>query len=191
MDTNYKIEVKIDIKATNETQANDIQGNNDSFSIIINNSDTESIDKIEKAALRLTFPAIRESVSKHLSDVSLQKANEKRQEDDFIQINKNQYRVDGEIGRFDFYTHSIYDKSKKCKYNTAKDFFPSKKGNEYYKTVGFKETAIVEGVTQSSYSKVQKRINIQRYQEEGGTPMRSLQNLVESEGSNLQNYIEN
>ena len=33
MDTNYKIEVKIDIKATNETQAIDIQGNNDSFSI--------------------------------------------------------------------------------------------------------------------------------------------------------------
>ena len=62
MDTNYKIEVKIDIKATNETQANDIQGNSDSFSIIINNSDAESIDKIEKAALRLTFPAIRESI---------------------------------------------------------------------------------------------------------------------------------
>ena len=43
MNTNYKIEVKIDIKATNETQANDIQGNNDSFSIIFNNSDAESI----------------------------------------------------------------------------------------------------------------------------------------------------
>ena len=45
----YRIEVKIDIKATNETQTNDIQVNNDSFSIIINNSDAESIDKIEKA----------------------------------------------------------------------------------------------------------------------------------------------
>jgi hypothetical protein len=191
MDTNYKIEVKIDIKATNETQANDIQVNNDSFSIIINNSDAESIDKIEKAALRLTFPAIRESVSKHLSDVSLLKANEKRQDAEFIQKNKNPYRVDGEIGRFDFYTHSIYDKSNKCTFNTAKDFFPSKKGNEYYKTIGFKEMAIVEGVTQSSYRKVQKRINRQRYQEEGDTPMRSLQNLVESEGNNLQNYIEN
>ena len=50
--------------------------------------------------------------------------------------------------------------------------------------------AIVEGVTQSSYRKVQKRINRQRYQNIGGTPMRSLQNIVESEGNNLQNYIE-
>ena len=164
MDTNYKIEVKIDIKATNENQTNNIQGNNDSFSVIINNNDAESIDKIEKAVLMLTFPAIRESVSKHLSDVSLQKASENQQEDDFIQVNKNQYRVDGEIGRFNFFTHSIYDNSNKCKYNRAKDFFPSKKGNEYYKTIGFKEMAIVEGVTQSSYRKVQKRINRQRYQ---------------------------
>jgi len=37
MDTNYKIKVKIDIKATNATQANDIQGNNDSYSIIRGN----------------------------------------------------------------------------------------------------------------------------------------------------------
>ena len=75
MDTNYKIEVKIDIKATNENQTNNIQGNNDCFSVIINNNDAESIDKIEKAVLMLTFPAIRKSVSKHLSDVSLQKAS--------------------------------------------------------------------------------------------------------------------
>jgi len=85
----------------------------------------------------LTFPAMRDSVSKHLSDVSLQKANEIQQEDYLIQVNKNQYRVDGEIGRFYFLTHSIYSKSDKCKYNTAKDFFPFKKGNEYYKTIGF------------------------------------------------------
>jgi hypothetical protein len=50
--------------------------------------------------------------------------------------------------------------------------------------------AIVEGVTQSSYRKVQKRINRQRYQNDCGTPMRSLQNIVESEGNDLQNYIE-
>lgn len=77
MNSNYKIEVKIDIKTTNENQLNEIQGYNDSFSMIINQNDAESIDKIEKAALMVTFPAIRKSVSKHLSNVSLQKAIEK------------------------------------------------------------------------------------------------------------------
>jgi hypothetical protein len=190
MNSNYKIEVKIDIKTTNENQLNEIQGYNDSFSMIINQNDAESIDKIEKAALMVTFPAIRKSVSKHLSNVSLQKAIENKQQNDFIHINDNPYRIDGEIGRFSFCTHSIYDESNKCNYNTAKDFFTSKKGNEYYKTVGFKEISIVEGVTQSSYRKVQKRINRQRYQEEDGTPSRSLQNTVEYEGNKLQNFIE-
>ncbi|ETR69300.1 MAG: hypothetical protein OMM_09727 [Candidatus Magnetoglobus multicellularis str. Araruama] len=139
MNSNYKIEVKIDIKTTNENQLNEIQGYNDSFSMIINQNDAESIDKIEKAALMVTFPAIRKSVSKHLSDVSLQKAIEKKQQNDFIHINENPYRIDGEIGRFSFCTHSIYDESNKCNYNTAKDFFTSKKEMNIIKQLGLKK----------------------------------------------------
>jgi hypothetical protein len=190
MNTNYKIEVKIAITTTNDTQLYDIHWDKDYFSMVINRNDAESIDKIEKAALKLTFPAIRDAVSKHLSDVSLQNAIENKQENEFIQINENPYRIDGEIGRFSFNTHSVYDKSNKNKYNTAKDFFQPKKGNEYYKTIGFKEIAIVDGVTQSSYRKVQMRINRQRYQEDNVTPSRSLQNTIENEGNKLQTYIE-
>jgi len=96
--------------------------------------------------------------------------------------------VDGEVGRFEFTTHGVlYGVS--ARYNTARDLFPELKAKEFYRTTGFKEIAMIYGDTEQSYRKTAKLINRIRYQEQGGTPYRTLQENTEKEGSNLIDYI--
>jgi len=97
--------------------------------------------------------------------------------------------VDGEVGRFEFATHSILN-GDGLKYNTAMDLFAELKGKEYYRTIGFKEIAMIYGDTEKSYRKTAELINRIRYQVEEGTPYRTLQENTEKEGSNLIDYVE-
>jgi hypothetical protein len=97
--------------------------------------------------------------------------------------------VDGEIGRFEFATHSVLH-GDELKYNTAMDLFAELKGKEFYRTIGFKEIAMIYGDTEKSYRKTAKLINRIRYQEEGGTPYRTLRENTEKEGSDLIDYVE-
>ena len=92
--------------------------------------------------------------------------------------------MDGEVGRFEFTTHGV-----KAQYNTARDLFPELKAKEFYRTIGFKEIAMIYGDTEESYRKTAKLINRIRYQEQGGTPYRTLQENTEKEGSNLIDYV--
>ena len=78
----------------------------------------------------------------------------------------------------------------KAQYNTARDLFPELKAKEFYRTIGFKEIAMIYGDTEESYRKTAELINRIRYQEEGGTPYRTLQENTEKEGSNLIDYVE-
>jgi hypothetical protein len=97
--------------------------------------------------------------------------------------------VDGEVGRFEFATHSVLH-GDELKYNTAMDLFAELKGKEFYRTIGFKEIAMIYGDTEKSYRKTAKLINRIRYQVEEGTPYRTLQENTEKEGSNLIDYVE-
>jgi len=76
-----------------------------------------------------------------------------------------------------------------ARYNTARDLFPELKAKEFYRTTGFKEIAMIYGDTEQSYRKTAKLINRIRYQEQGGTPYRTLQENTEKEGSNLIDYV--
>ena len=189
---NYVINVSISIekKGEHHEEFEPKKNSNGDFSLVISQNEAESIDHIEKAVLKTSFPAIRDAVSNHLTDLSLQKALIVKNENDILEINEKQYRIDGEIGRFCFNTHRIL-RSNKEYFNTRKECFPTLKGKELYKTIGFKEIAIVDGVTQSSYRKTRQRINRMRYQEsEAGTPLRTLQNIAELEGKKLQKWID-
>lgn len=97
--------------------------------------------------------------------------------------NRHPYQVDGEVGRFEFTTHSLV-KDGGIKFNTARCVFPELKGKEWYRTSGFKEIAIVYGTTEDSYRKTERMINRIRYQE-GATPMRTLRDNTESEGAKI------
>lgn len=89
------------------------------------------------------------------------------------------------MGRFEFVTHRVG-----AEYDTSKDFFPELIGKEFYKTIGFKEIAMSYGDTELSYRKTAEFINRFRYQEQGGTPYRTLQENTEKEGSHVIDYLE-
>lgn len=98
------------------------------------------------------------------------------------------YKVDGEVGRFTFFTHSIL-KDTDVRYNTGRDVFFRLHGKEYYLTAGFKEIALIYGDTKESYRKTTRLINRIRYQEKDGTPSRTLHEATEREGTSLLEHI--
>ncbi|WLE98826.1 MAG: hypothetical protein QTN59_08285 [Candidatus Electrothrix communis] len=98
------------------------------------------------------------------------------------------YKVDGEAGRFAFFTHSIL-KGADVRYNTGQDVFSCLHGKEYYRTTGFKEIALIYGDTEESYRKTTRLINRIRYQEKDGTPSRTLHEATEREGTALLEHI--
>jgi hypothetical protein len=100
-----------------------------------------------------------------------------------------QYRVDGEVGRFEFTTHWIEDEGR-CVYNTAQQLFPPRIGKEWYATQGYKALAMMTGATAKSYRKTTTYLNRFRHQEEGGTPMRTLRDQTRREGERLHHAIE-
>lgn len=96
--------------------------------------------------------------------------------------------MDGEIGRFTFTTHNASHNGKSL-YNTARDVFPVLHGVEVYKTIGFKDIAIIHGDTEKSYRNTTQLINRIRYQEQDGTPSRTLHECTEREGNEVLNHI--
>ena len=98
------------------------------------------------------------------------------------------YKVDGEVGRFTFFTHSIL-KNTDVQYNTGRDVFSCLHGKEYYLTAGFKEIAFIYGDTKESYRKTTRLINRIRYQEKDGTPSRTLHEATEREGTALLEHL--
>ena len=64
------------------------------------------------------------------------------------------------------------------------------KAKEFYRTIGFKELAMIDGDTEQSYRKTAKLINRIRHQEQGGTPYRTLQENTKKEGHKLNATIQ-
>ena len=75
-------------------------------------------------------------------------------------------------------------------YNPAREFFIPLQGEEKYCTEGFKEIALIHGVTEASYRKTSAFLNRLRYQEVGGTPSRTIQEISEREGSMIEAHLE-
>jgi len=68
--------------------------------------------------------------------------------------------------------------------------FSSLRGVEIYKTIGFKDIALIYGDTEQSYQKTAQLINRIRHQEQGGTPSRTLHDCTEKEGKDALSYID-
>jgi hypothetical protein len=67
----YQIEVKVTIKECNEELSSNVKKQEDgSFKMVIDEVDAISIDKCEHAVLMANYPAIREAISRHLSELS-------------------------------------------------------------------------------------------------------------------------
>lgn len=104
-----------------------------------------------------------------------------------IRSREVEYRVDGEVGRFTFTTHEVVADEKVVFKST--DMFPPQQGTAYYLTRGFRELGMLLGATEASYRKVCKRLNRQRRQEEGGTPLNTLRDATEAEGKRVLDFF--
>jgi hypothetical protein len=71
----------------------------------------------------------------------------------------------------------------------TRDLFPHLTGQEWYRTVGFKELGIVHGTLTGSYRKSTDWLNRIRHQPEG-TPSRTLSHNSEQEGTRLLAHLE-
>lgn len=95
--------------------------------------------------------------------------------------------MDGELGRYSFATHEIH-REQKVVYSTVGELFVPLRGNEQYRTIGFREIAMIYGSTESSFRKTAELINRVRHQE-GATPQRTLKDNTEAEGSRLREFM--
>ena len=77
----------------------------------------------------------------------------------------------------------------KSVFDTSKEVFITLRGKEYYRTVGFKELAYIYGDTNESFRKTEELINRFRYQQQDGTPSRTLQETTEREGQQILDYV--
>lgn len=93
------------------------------------------------------------------------------------------YRVDGEVGRFEFETYRVTGVDGEV-LDSAR-LFPPLTGQERYRTAGFKELGYGHGSINGSYRKTATWLNRLRYQQEEGTPSRTLGHSSEQEGQGV------
>lgn len=185
----YEIIMKIEIKKSNKFWVDEATKINPGASRVeITDEEAENIDKCEKVLLETTYSMMREELANHLERVSAEAAI-KRGGYANVQKNSRLYRVDGEVGRFEFATYSVMQEGEKI-YDTAVCPFVPLKGKEWYRTKGYKEIAFEHGVTQKSYRKTTQTLNRIRHQKSGGTPLGTLKESVEKEGIIIQDYMD-
>ena len=187
--TRYKVKINVELVECNEAVSDTPTEQRDgSFSMVISEKDAVSIDKCEQSVLKTAYPTIRSALSGHLAEISKKKAREMSKAGGQVVQNSRPYKVDGEVGRFTFLTHSILNDTD-MQYNTGRDIFLYLHGKEYYRTAGFNEIALIYGDTDKSYRKTALLINRIRYQKKDGTPSRTLHEVTEREGAALLEYI--
>jgi hypothetical protein len=86
-------------------------------------------------------------------------------------------------------THCAFD-SNGVLLDSSQLVFTPLKPKQFYLTMGFKELAMIMGNTEESFRKTSKLINHIRYQQENGTPTRTLHDQTQKEGAELIAHIE-
>jgi len=181
--TRYTMRIQIEMIPCHEALTHEpIKENDGSVSLVLSDTDAVNIDLCEQALLQTTYPVLREVLSTHLSEVSKKKAREQHPEGTLVQ-NTWPYRVDGELGRFEFTTYRVCQGDTTL-YDPARELFAPLGCWERYETTGFKEIAFMRGVTEQSYRKTAVLINRIRHQE-GATGSTTLRASAEREGKQV------
>jgi hypothetical protein len=68
--TNYKIKINIEFVECQDSESETKKENNGTWSMTISESEASSIDKCERSMLQTAYPAIREKLAEHLSEMS-------------------------------------------------------------------------------------------------------------------------
>ena len=97
--------------------------------------------------------------------------------------NSRSYRVDGELGRFEFPTYRVVQ-ADGLVYDTAREVFAPLGCWERYETIGFKELAFMQGLTERSSRKTADWLNRIRHHP-GATVSTTLRTSAEREGQQV------
>jgi hypothetical protein len=187
MANNYKVKVQVEIAACGD----DIDGaptrsGVGAFEYVISAEQACNIDACEQGLLETNYAALRDAFARHLEAVSRQYAL--GMEGSLAKCEVKPYRVDGEIGRITFDCYWIREMEETTGDKT-KCAFPTLHAQEWYRTTGHKELALVYGSVEKSYRKTTALINRVRHQE-GATPSRTLRENTEGEGRQIMAHIE-
>jgi hypothetical protein len=141
---------------------------------MLDGAKSSDIDALENGLLRTSYPAIRSALTAHLAN-EVKKCQIKTLAfpDSRVVNHCARYRVDGEVGRFEFETFDVRDTLGRIVFHGF-DANPIRTGKQWHQTAGFKENAILRGVLDRSYRKTVIAFNIQRRQVKGGTPLNTL-----------------
>ena len=143
------------------------------------------MDECEQMVLETNYDALRDAFAHHLSTVSQQYALEVA--GSLKECEVKPYRVDGEVGRITFESYWVEQMDEENG-DTARSPFPALHAQEWYRTTGFKEVAMVYGTTEESYRKATDLINRVRHQEDA-TPSRTLRENTEYEGRQVMAHV--
>jgi len=188
MANNYRITVDIAIERCDDAgTAPPTRQGDGRFTYVLTEEQAVCIDVCECAVLHTNFAAVREALVQHFSALSLERAQAVAQSPSEVHVKP--YRVNGEAGRITFAAHYV-ERDGEVVYDTTTGVFASLGPKEWYRTQGFKELALVHGVVDDSYRKTGALPNQVRYQEEDGTPLRTLRDNAEAEGRQLHAHIE-
>ena len=118
----YQLRVQIEMIPCDDAPTREpVKGHDGSLSIVLSEANASNIDACEQALLETTYPRLREALATHLSEVS-KKACEQQGEGTLVK-NTWPYRVDGEVGRFEFPTYRVC-RNESILYDTAREGFP-------------------------------------------------------------------
>lgn len=74
--SNYEIKIQVHIRKTDEEVTQDVhQGEDGHFRTVVSQTSGQSIDACEQALLAVNYPALRDALSHHLSEVSQEAAS--------------------------------------------------------------------------------------------------------------------
>jgi hypothetical protein len=184
MANNYKVKVQVEIAACgDDVDDAPTRSGVGAFEYVISAEQAHSIDACEQRLLQTNYAALRDALAHHLEAVSRQYALEVA--GSLAGCEVKPYRVDGEIGRITFDTYWIEETVG----DRAKCAFPTLHAQEWYRTTGFKELALVYGSVEKSYRKTTALINRVRQQEDA-TPSRTLRENTEGEGQQIMACME-
>ena len=67
---NFKLKIKVELVECDDTGSGNLKKETDgSFTRIITEDDSVSIDKCESAMMKTVYPTVREALSRHFADV--------------------------------------------------------------------------------------------------------------------------
>ena len=141
MANHYKVKVQVEIAACgDDVDDAPTKSGVGAFEYVISAEQAHSIDTCEQKLLQTNYAALRDAFAHHLEVVSRQYALGAA--GSLAECEVKPYRVDGEIGRITFDTYWV-EETEETAGDKAKCAFPTPHAQEWYRTTGYKELALV------------------------------------------------